>query len=473
MRRGAHWLVFPEAVPRPKQPKQELVLESGQVILVAFGIESVPPGEHCDYIECDDIVNERNTFHVPALMAIVQQKLDDVLDYSGVPWTVLNWNTTAWRIGDPDNQLEDYAKAHPEDWVNCVIAAGGPEPQYDERGNVVKEAFWSPWPTRGTMTVAALRARYEKNHFAYERNMMMRRLSEEDVCFKKVDLYVRDDDPFFPKCPKVILEACHVVKADALAAMPRLLGVDLAFTGEQQRRKDPRKYRRRSQTAFQGARINPATKNMYLDFKHAEFLAPSEHEATIASLVAEGAYEAVGIETDKTVSELLDTLAERGVYVQQYTPSGMGAKSYRKWGPAAAFNCGRAMLPGRLKFAGLDGMRHEDAENWEVIPQAGWGEQKNDMLVFPLRETDEIDALEVLIRTANQLYGAETEPPQKEVAAEKNLDRVSQWRRDAMKPKEEPGDPLIDELEERFPEPVMPGLAVGMSQEGERWIPGY
>ncbi|MFH1730231.1 MAG: hypothetical protein ABIF82_01095, partial [Planctomycetota bacterium] len=149
MLRGAHRLVFPTAVPSRKQPAQTLPLENGRTILTVFGIESLPPGEHCDFIECDDVVNERNTFQVPALMDMVQTKIDDVLDYSGLPWTVLNWNTTVWRVGDPDHKLENYALEHPDQWVNCVVAAGGPEPVYDESGNnVVKEAWWSPWPQR-------------------------------------------------------------------------------------------------------------------------------------------------------------------------------------------------------------------------------------------------------------------------------------------------------------------------------------
>ena len=469
MARGAHWLVFPEAVPCVKQPTETLVLESGATILTAFGIESLPPGLHCDYIECDDVVNARVCFQVPALMIVVQQKLDDVIDYSGVPWTVLNWNTTTWRIDDPDHQLEKYAEAHSEDWVNCVIAAGGPEPQYDESGNIVKEPFWSPWPSRWPSAI--LEARYNKNHFSYERNMMMIRVSEEDVVFKRVDLYLRDDDPLFSKCPQVILEGCHVVKAADLKAMPRLVGYDLAFTGEQVRRSDPRKYRRRSQTSSQSARINPQTKNLYLDVKYSEFLAPNEHEETIARRAMEGNYEAVGIETDKTVSELLLTLADRGVYVEQYTPSGMGSKSFRKWGPAAAFNSGRAMLPGRLHFAAVKGASYEDPQYWEVVSQTGWGQQRSDMLVFPLRETDEIDALEVLIRTANKLYGAEADADPQSAVPEQNLDRVSSWRREAMQPAKEPGDPLIDELEGLFEEPVMPDLPVGaMSQEGETWV---
>lgn len=399
MQRPAYRLIFPAAYPSRRQSEPWIRVRSGTAVLTAYGIESFPAGEHLDHIAGDDIVNERAVFAMPALMDKIRSKLDNVWDYSTKPWTTLSWDTTTWQIGDPDQQVEDYALAHPESWVNCVVACGGPDAVYDEQGNLKQKPFWSPWPQ--WHSPKSLRLMYEKNPYAYDRNMRMMRVTDEDRFFTKVGLYLTDNDPLLGEAPPEFLSAQEIVSQDELRASDHLLAVDLAFTGKRQRDADPRGKKRRSRTAFIYGRIHAVTRKQYLVWQRQAYLAPSEHEEEIAKACRlQGCYD-VAIEADKTVSELIDDLEnKRGLRAQMYVPSKLGSKEERKVPVAKMFNEGRVFLPGRLV----------KAEEWSVVPAEGWAETHRDLLMFPARLPDSVDAIEIFVRVALQIWGGDIEP---------------------------------------------------------------
>ena len=129
------------------------------------------------------------------------------------------------------------------------------------------------------------------------------------------------------------------------------------------------------------------------------------------------------------------------------------------------------MLPGRLKYHGALGENnepvksHDVLECWSVVPKEGFHKLAQDLLLFPLKLTDEIDALEVLIRTQQKLYGQEPEFTIPEKPG-KDWRRVPGWRR----PREESegdGDPVVDELERVIPEPDIGILFPGFDEPDE------
>lgn len=387
MRWPGHGFAFPLAVPIKKPPGETLRLRGkDQPTFLSFGIESMPPGTHADYIFCDDVVNEDNTFRVPAKMQVVLDKLNLVIGYSKQPWTVMDWITTVWRADDPDHKLERYAEDHPAEWVNCVITAGGPDDDPEK-------AFASHWPAR--FSVAMLKALYENDDHAYRLGMMMQRVNPSDIVFQRFGLWLNVEDRGFDKVPHDLLKDYLLVRRTEVMRWPMVMGVDLAYTGPKAIRKTGR-----SETAFCVVAVNPWTKVKLVLHSSSAHISPGMHKRAILNLASEFHLKTVAIEADKTTQELVEELQECGLDVEIYSPAALGSKENRKSPVAAWFNAGTALLHGKVTTAG-DGWKIEPLKTHQRLKEAG--------LLFPTKCPDILDALEIATRTADRYWGG---PPE-------------------------------------------------------------
>jgi len=341
MRRPAHRLIFPQAVAKRKPAAQVLeIIGQDRPVANCYGIKSVPPGAHVDIIHADDVVNTDNVFRVPADQITVQRKVTEVLRFSDKPWTIFDWLTTVWKIDDPDHHLEKVAEARPDEWVNTVIAAGGPEPVHDEMGRVVKKAWWSPWPQRWDED--ELHSLWDEDEFAYQRAMQMIRVSERDCIFHEFTFYLSDADSLLKNAPEDFLKECVVAKRSEMMNWPHVAGFDLAFTPAEKATS------KHSQTVGTVIAIDPWSKRQFVRTSDGQYLEPSEHEGYIVQTCKPYPTPDVIIETTQTVSELVRRLQDQGLAVSTYTPNKFGPKEYRKYPLSMNVNSGRILFPGRL-----------------------------------------------------------------------------------------------------------------------------
>lgn len=401
MRRAAHRLIFPEAVPEQKQPAEAMTVQGiDRAIAQCYGILSVPPGAHVDIAQADDVVNADNTFRTPAMMPVINDKMDNVIAYSDKPWTVIDWLTTVWRIGDADDKLEQWAVSQPDKWNNLVIAAGGPEPVHDESGKVVRKPWWSPWKERWAED--DLQRLYERDPFAYQRAMMMVRVSDADVVFRGFRFYVKTTDPLFEACPKEFLANVPVVDEAETASWPGVLGVDLAYTLEQDANS------RSSRTCSTLVRVHPWTKDKCVICSSGSYIPPSEQFNYIETEGIRHRKPDIEIESDKGVKELIDRLAEKGFDVDLYNPAKYGDKRMRKVPLAMDVSAGRIVFPGKLKQV-------ESGIGWTVVASpdiSGKHSLMDDLLLYPSKVGDFLDSMEIACRIAEERYGGlPIEPP--------------------------------------------------------------
>lgn len=395
MRRPGHRLTFPAASPSSRRAGGLSVRLAGQdtPTISCFGIESLPPGTHPDILDCDDVVNEDNTFTKPAKIETVQSKVSNVIDYSQLPWTLLNWYTTVWRESDADDRLEKYALAHPREWTNTIVAVTG------SPGNWI-----SPWPNR--WTPAQLHAMYEKDEFAFRRAMMMQRIMEGEIVFHSVGLWYWSDGPKIARCPAEVLEGYAGVSHAQMATFPRVLGVDLGFTGAD------KAGRTHSKTALCVVAIDPDTKFRYVLYSWSDYIKPGKHEETILAVATDYKVAVTVVERDKTVDELTEKLHAKGLTVDTYSPTALGSKTMRKMPVAAWFNQGLAAVQGSPMF--VEG-------KWQMNPISSHVPLRNAALAFPSRQSDDLDALEIAIRKAEEYYGGEPKGPRAADAADDEL----------------------------------------------------
>ena len=403
MRRPAHRVIFPRAVPRPNQNVSFVRVQGiDQAVIVFYGIESIPPGMHPDAWYFDDVVNEHNTFAVPAKMETVRSKMNNVVNFAMKPWSTLDWDTTVWRVDDPDHDLERESEQHPDVWTNFVSACNGPQARDG------KPAWFCPW--QEMFLVKVLQRLWDRDELAYRRSMMLERVTAQDICFQRASAYITDRDPLLGSCPSEFLKECHVIRYDEMLSWPHVAGWDLGFTAED------KADRKRSKTAGATLAMDPARKIKYFRDILAVFIAPSEHEGLIEKKAHDFRNADIFIETDKTVTEIVERLRSRNLMVDTYNPSTLGDKKMRKFPVAADFNSGRAMLPGCLKcHAGSD---PTNPSSWEVVLTREGAKAWNAMRVFPSRTGDVLDAIEIADRMAEQYYGGDPEPEVAEKTAE-------------------------------------------------------
>jgi len=408
MRHPGHRLIFPGAVAYAKPPGFSLCLIGHtRATIYARGIESVTSGGHPDGIECDDVVSEDNTFRVPGKMKLVQSKVNNVITYSELPWTVVDWDTTVWRAGDPDDRLETFARQHPEQWCNLVIAAGGPDP--DDPDNW-RKGFKSPWPNRWSRKDLYLL--WKKDDLAYRRGMMMERVSEADIVFHQVPLWVARHDRAFRRAPKELTNgSIHPILDDTKSLGSKgyvvAMGVDLAFTGAEQ------DIRNRSKTGIVVAAIDLYTKRKFVLYAWEDYIRAGQHEAKILEVAKAYGLKYCFIEADKTVTELVERLERRGLVVETYSPRSKefgGNKTVRKMPIAADFNEGRAFVGGHIEF---------NQSEWTVLPLRHHEPLRNAALAYPSRQSDVLDACEVVFRELDKYWGGDPAERPAEAGEEK------------------------------------------------------
>ena len=435
MRRAAHRLIFPQAVAHAAPSAKVLtVVGIDRPIVNCYGIKSLPAGSHVDDILADDVVNEDNVFRVPADMIVVGRKLSNVLRYSDKPWTVIDWLTTVWKVDDPDHELEKVAERQPDRWVNTIIAAGGPDPVYDESGEVLKKPpWWSPWLERWDED--ALKALHDEDEFAYQRAMQMIRVSDKDCIFHGFHFYITDADPLLKEVPEEYLKECNLVKRTDLASWNHVAGFDLAFTAAEKANSQT------SRTATTVLAVDPYSKNQYVRWSNAQYLEPSEHEGYVVQTWTQYHRAEIVIETDHAVSELVDRLRDQGCSVDTYTPGKYGAKAYRKYPLAVNVNSGRILFPGRLARNTVQG-------GWTVEPMPWLQSDKrgllDDLKIFPAKLGDNLDSLEVASRMAEEYYGgpAEERPDTKT----ETRNEMQEWRDSFYKDAKEDEDELAEAM---------------------------
>lgn len=412
MRLPGHRLAFPMAVPAAKKAGAESVLMRGEdsPSLACCGIESLAPGIHADIIDCDDVVNEKNTITHPGLVEMVQSKVVNVIDYSMKKNTILTWVTTVWKSNDADDRLERYALAHPELWTNCVVAVTGAPPVGDAPGT-----FISPWPNM--WSPAELDAMYRKDPCAFRRAMMMQRVTDEDLVFHTVGYWMYDNENLVDKIGACECQDYVLVSRAQMESWPKVLGCDLAFTGTDKETKN------RSMTSFNITAIDPDTKRKFVLYTSLAYIKPGKHEDEIVRLVSEWHVSMVAIEKDKTVTELCESLrAKLSVPVEEYSPAALGSKEYRKLPLAGWFNNGQAFVHGVIYYSGGKGrgqptlMAHDLHKNL-----------REHLLAFPTSLPDDLDALEIASRTAESYWGG-TPLNRQGAPVGKSYNELQEWR---------------------------------------------
>ena len=437
MRRPGHQLAFPNAVPYSKPPGFQLRLKGRDTASVyAHGIESMPPGTHGDGIEGDDLVNEDNTFRVPAKMRMIRSKINNVITYSDLPWTVMDWDTTVWRAGDPDEELETYALNHPTEWTNLVITAGGPDA---DNPHDYSKGFESPWPSRWSRRDLYLQ--WDKDDLAYRRAMMMERVSESDIVFHRVPLWISRSDRAWSRCPEKFRSGeQYPVLGDAksLAAQGWVvaIGVDLGFTGAEQ------DVRNRSKTGIVVSIIDALeTKRKFVLYAWEDYIRAGQHEAKILEVARAYGAKYCFIEADKAVIELVEKLQRGGLEVETYSPSGKefgGSKIFRKLSIAADFNEGRAFVGGHIEFS---------RSEWTVLPLRYHGPLRQAALAYPSRQSDVLDACEIVFREQDKFWGGAPQERSSHVVESGPASPLYALREAAFAGRGKRGNEMPDEME--------------------------
>jgi hypothetical protein len=220
--------------------------------------------------------------------------------------------------------------------------------------------------------------------------MMMQRVSDADLVFEKVGLWIYTEDAHLDRTQVAITDKCALISRAKMEALPRVLGVDMAYTGSERDTKN------RSKTGFDVTAIDPETKIKYVLFSFEDFIKPGHHEEIILRLCAEWKVTLVAIELDKAVHELVESLQAKGLTVVTYSPAKLGSKENRKQPVAGWFNTGMAFVHGWATVS---------ENEWKTLPIGPHIRIRGYCLAFPAACPDELDALEIAMRTAEQYWG--------------------------------------------------------------------
>jgi hypothetical protein len=409
MRRPGHRLAFPRATVGGKAGGQAVKCAGHDIVSIqSFGIESMPPGAHADILDADDVVNEDNTFTKPAKIDVVNRKVADVIDYSQKPWTIFNWYTTPWREGDADDKLEKFANGQPGEWVNHGTWVTGSR----------EDGFIIPWENRWTQRECQVM--YDKNEYSFRRAMMGQRITTGDVVFQQVGMWLRADDRNLGRAGPETIEGCTVVSEKELREWPRVLGVDLAFTGITRADGRPADTHNRSKTGFCITAVDPESKRQCILYTRSDFIRPGLHETEIAQIATEWHVTLIAIEVDKATDELVEALERKGYAVDLYSPVKLGSKIYRKMPVASMFNNRRAFVHGTLLMS---------EGRLQAIPFKQHAKLRETMLAFPSCERgglDLLDSLEIAVRKGAEYYGGDPTESKKEARNEKS--DFGRWR---------------------------------------------
>jgi hypothetical protein len=424
MLRDGHQICFPEVRPITKKTGVGKALRfegDAEACVYAYGIEGIPPGFHGDLIWLDDVCNQTNTMMRPGLMAKIIVKYDNVIEYSQQPWTIVYWTGTPWRVGDLDEKVDRYAETHQDEWTWHKLCCGGPEPVLNSDGSVLRQAFESPWPEKWPSSKLA--RLYEKDQLAYRRAMMLQRIADSDVIFHNIRLWVSIKDKNLDKAPPELMRGVPILdiytdaetqpswkeevgKVITLFRRQKnweaFIGLDTAYTGEAAVDK-----KGRSKTGVCVGLMDPKTKWVFILYSWEGWIAPGGHVAAVLPLCERYGTKTVIMEIGGALAESVERFTTAGFFVETYNLRDKaygGSKTLRKIPVASDFNEGRAFLAGRLVFSS-DGAGEDKNPRWQILPVEHHKELLDAMYLFPSRQSDRLDALEIVVRSFRRFFG--------------------------------------------------------------------
>ena len=395
MCRDGHRAVFPEVVPYAKAPGDAMrILGDSEPTVFARGIEGVPPGFHGDLIWLDDVCNQTNTLMRPGMVEKIIEKYDNVVEYSGQPWTHLFWTGTPWVEGDLDHKMERYAIDHPDEWTYLKFAGGGPE-----------DGFKSFWPEK--WSPQRLERLYHKDELAYRRAIQLQRILKEDILFRSIQHWVHIGDRNLEKAPAEARKGSVVLEDPTCSdnrLWVRIIALDVAETGPLAVSK-----KGRSKSGFAVVAGHKYTKHVYVLYSDEDWVDPGKHLAEVNPLAERFGTKWIAIESTGMLPEVIERFEAAGYTVEGYNPKGKeygGSKINRKLPVAMAFNEGRAFLHGTMEFSAPEpGMTPQ----WHVVTFHDQEVADTAMRRFPARQSDALDAIEMACRVFWSTYGTNPE----------------------------------------------------------------
>lgn len=387
-----HAACFPESVPYLKPAGKALTLRGiKNAVLLAYGIEGVPTGFHGDMIWADDVCNMNNTMLKPSLMPKVIDKWNNVVIYSQQPWTFLAWDSTPWRTGDLDHELEIQARANPNEWGMLYEPWSGPNAVYDESGKLVMAPFTSLWPEKFTPEV--LKALYEADPVAYQRGIMLQRIADNEIAFQRIH-YWMPQRLWKEEYTQDLMEDVSVLKDECWKDWPKYAAIDAGFTGA-----DAKEKKGRSKTGCIIVTIDPETKIIYTLYASQDEVAAGDHLARYDKVFQDFGVRTVALETGAALSEVIAHFERAGYFIERYNPSDKvygGSKEMRKMPLAQDVNQGMFLVMGYPQFK---------SSQWSMRPTPRQKPLVDAFLAYPAKTVDLLDAAEMACRTARKYHG--------------------------------------------------------------------
>jgi hypothetical protein len=408
---NGHQACFPESVPNRKPPGVALKMKrESNAVLMAYGIDGVPPGFHGDLIWADDVCNMNNTMLKPSMMPKVIEKWENVVEYSQQPWTILAWDSTPWRENDLDHKLEMRARANiiaaltsnaVLEWSFLYDPWADDNPIYNEDGVQVLAPFQSLWPEK--WTPEALQALFEADPIAYQRAIRLKRIADHDVAFQRFHFWV-PESAYRKDCPPAIMQNIPVMGEDFWKDWPIYAAIDAGFTGA-----DAKDKKGRSKTGVVIGAVDPVSKNIFTLWGVEEYVAAGDHLERFQGIFEQYKVRTVALEIGAALSEVVRHFEKAGYIIDRYNPSDKiygGSKEMRKMALAQDVNQGRFLFMGCPQFGKsswkIDGSL---TPQWSIWPASYHKPLVEACLVFPAEKRDLLDAMEMLCRTARKFHG--------------------------------------------------------------------
>jgi hypothetical protein len=185
------------------------------------------------------------------------------------------------------------------------------------------------------------------------------------------------------------------------------IGLDTAYTGE-----DANDKKGRSKTGICVGLMDPQTRWIFILYSWEGWIAPGAHVGVVQPLCERYGTRTVIMEIGGALAESVERFTSAGFFVETYNLRDKaygGSKTLRKIPVASDFNEGRAFLAGRILYSS-DGAEDKNPR-WQILPVEQHKELMDAAYLFPSKQSDRLDALEIVVRSFRRFFGLQGKKP--------------------------------------------------------------